>query len=126
MAMESSGRASLLRGSTEPRLLDITLGQLLENQCEHYGNKVAVICPSSNSRTTYTQLQERSKATAKGLLSCGITRGDIVAVLAGNRIEYVDLLFATARIGAILAVINNSYTPSELENALRYSGKPAY
>lgn len=117
-----SSKLSIIHGPKFPPMLKTTLGRLLNDQCLKHGGKIAVICTSIGDRISYHELRERSRIIAKGLLSLGIQPGDRVGILAGNRAEYVELLFACGLIGAILAVLNNTFTPSELHNALSHSG----
>ncbi|KMU92604.1 acyl-CoA synthetase [Coccidioides immitis H538.4] len=63
-----------------------------------------------------------SQAPLSGLLAKGIKRGDRIGVMAGNCEQYVSLFFAAARVGAILVVINNTYTCPELMYALKHVG----
>ncbi len=49
------------------------------------------------------------------MASIGISRGDRVAVLAHNGVEYFDIQFACARNGAICVLLNWRLTVSELE-----------
>jgi acyl-CoA synthetase (AMP-forming)/AMP-acid ligase II len=51
--------------------------------------------------TTYGELNRRVNQLANGLLSAGVRRGDAVALSVGNRIEHLEILFATAKIGAL-------------------------
>lgn len=48
----------------------------------------------------------------------GVRRGDRVAVLAMNCVEYLDLLFACAKLGAILQPLNWRLSPEELKGLL--------
>ena len=50
---------------------------------------------------TYSELNTRVNQLAHGLLSMGLRKGDSVAVMVGNRIEHLEILFATAKIGAL-------------------------
>jgi long-chain acyl-CoA synthetase len=59
----------------------------------------AVVC--GNERWTYTDLAERSAGLATMLAGAGIGAGDRVALLVGNRPDFVALLFAVARLGAV-------------------------
>jgi acyl-CoA synthetase (AMP-forming)/AMP-acid ligase II len=59
---------------------------------------------------------------ARYLLDNGIAAGDRVAILAGNRVEYASVFFACMRIGAILVILNNTYTSAEAQYALQYTG----
>ena len=71
---------------------------------------------------SYADLNARVNRLANGLLSIGVKRGDAVALSVGNRIEHLEIIFATAKIGAILVNINPAYRAQELEYALRQSG----
>ena len=57
-------------------------------------------------------------------MSIGIRVGDRVAIMAGNCEQYAAVFFAVARIGAILVILNNTYTPTEAQYALKFSGSP--
>ena len=59
----------------------------------------AIIC--GDSRITYRDLLDLSSRMAAGLAARGIAAGDRVALLLGNRNEFVITLFAVARLGAI-------------------------
>ena len=48
-------------------------------------------------------------ALALGLLKLGVAQGDRVGIWAPNRAEWVQVQYATAKIGAILVNINPSY-----------------
>ena len=64
---------------------------------------------------SYADLDARADATAAYLTSLGISRGDRIAVLAHNGVEYFDIQFACTRIGAICVLLNWRLTVSELE-----------
>jgi fatty-acyl-CoA synthase len=51
-----------------------------------------------------------------------IERGDRVACLAQNELDYVSLFFATQRLGAILVPVNFRFTASEVGHIVRDSG----
>jgi fatty-acyl-CoA synthase len=60
--------------------------------------------------------------TAAWLAAQGIGRGDVIAVWLVNRIEWIALLFAAARCGAIVAAVNTRYRSAEVAHLLRLSG----
>jgi len=73
----------------------------------------------STGRTfTYADLDRRVDAMAAHLRGLGIGRGDRVAVLAHNGVEFFDIQFACARTGAICVLLNWRLTVSELEYIL--------
>lgn len=64
---------------------------------------------------TYAQLHRRGGGAARLLADAGVTAGGRVAVLCRNRIAFFELLFACARIGAIMVPLNWRMPPSELQ-----------
>jgi len=68
---------------------------------------------------TYQELDEGSTQLARALLVRGLCRGDRVATLSENRPEHVELFFACAKAGLILAPLNSQLTSSELAAQLR-------
>ena len=55
---------------------------------------------------TFAELDGRSDRLATGLARLGVSRGDRVATMLPNRIETVDILLATAKLGAIQVPLN--------------------
>jgi len=114
---------SIVHGPSEPALVDLTLGELLDEQNEIRGDKECLVVPWTGARWTYRDLQERSKNLAKAMLALGVRQGDRVGILAGNCEEYVAVFFAAGYIGCILVVLNSTYTAEEARYALNHSGK---
>lgn len=113
---------SLLYGPVDPPLVDLTLGELLDLQCQHHGNQECIVTPWTGARWTYNELNQQSSQLARALISIGIRVGDRVGIMAGNCEQYAAVFFAVARIGAILVILNNTYTPTEAQYALKFSG----
>jgi fatty-acyl-CoA synthase len=63
---------------------------------------------------SYAELDARAEALAVHLASLGMARGDRVALLAHNGVEYFDLQFACGRTGAIAVLLNWRLTVPEL------------
>jgi len=60
----------------------------------------------NGQQVSYQELNQRSGRAAALLASLGVAHGDRVALLCRNRIEFFELLFACARLGAILVPLN--------------------
>ncbi|MBM3536691.1 MAG: long-chain fatty acid--CoA ligase [Alphaproteobacteria bacterium] len=71
---------------------------------------------------TYGEMVRRAGRTASALAARGIARGDRVAILAHNCPDYLDLLFACARLGAVLVTLNWRLAPPEWQYILEHSG----
>jgi acyl-CoA synthetase (AMP-forming)/AMP-acid ligase II len=114
-------RLSILHGPTDTPLVDLTLGEVLDLQCLHYGTQEALVIPWTGARWTYNELNHQSRLVAKALLNMGIGVGDRVGIMAGNCEQYAAVFFGATRIGAILVILNNTYTPTEAQYALDFS-----
>ncbi|ORY82135.1 hypothetical protein BCR37DRAFT_402797 [Protomyces lactucae-debilis] len=109
---------SIVHGGYEPALLEETLGDNLRRTAARHGSRTAVISHWQDKRLTFAQLDHESDVLARSLSQRGVGRGDRVAIFAGNCIEYVVMLYGTAKVGAILVVCNPQYTEHELLRAI--------
>jgi fatty-acyl-CoA synthase len=109
-------------GPTEPRLLELTIGQAVGEVARRHAARPALVVRHQGYRATYAELWAETTRAAKALLAEGMGRGDRVGIWAANRYEWVVIQLATARVGAILVNVNPAYRASELEYALRQSG----
>jgi fatty-acyl-CoA synthase len=90
----------------------------IDHHAKHRGDKEAVRDLGTARSFTYAELDRRVDAMAAHLRSLGIGRGDRVAVLALNGVEYFDIQFACVRTGSICVLLNWRLTVSELEYIL--------
>ncbi|HSE37054.1 MAG TPA: AMP-binding protein, partial [Blastocatellia bacterium] len=104
-------------------LIDITIGELFDRQCEAHPDKEALVYSypeiGLDLRLSYRQYKEEVDRLAKGLLALGIEKGEHVAVWATNVPEWVFLEIALAKIGAVLVTVNTNCRASEIEYVLR-------
>lgn len=68
----------------------------------------------SGRTLTYAALDDRASRAARVLSDLGVTRGDRVAILCRNRIEFFEIMFACAKLGAILVPLNWRSPAAEL------------
>ncbi|MDQ4115969.1 MAG: AMP-binding protein, partial [Actinomycetota bacterium] len=80
------------------------VADIVRHNAHARGGSVALVV--GDRRYTYAELQDLIDCTAGALTARGVGHGDRVAVLAKNSLEYVQLYFATAAIGAILVPLN--------------------
>lgn len=112
---------SIVHGSEEPALWPKRLGDLIEDQANSFGDRIAVVTPWQETRLSFRDLAESSKVLANAMVRAGLRLGDCIAVLAGNRYEYIQVFLAGGRIGCPVLPINNAYTPVEVLRALQRS-----
>ncbi len=96
-----------------------TLPDLLSEMVQRFGDRTFVI--DHTSRRTYREFAADVMQAAKGLHALGVRRGDKVALLMGNQIEWLVIHFAVASLGAVLVPINTWWKRRELEHALHDS-----
>ena len=99
-------------------LKEMTLGRLLDQVAAAHPNREALVLPDRNLRYTYREFQSAVDEMAKGLMALGVGRGQKVAVWATNVPYWLILMFATAKIGAVLLTVNTAYRSAELKYLL--------
>ncbi|MDL2279183.1 AMP-binding protein [Desulfovibrio sp. OttesenSCG-928-G11] len=106
----------------EPFVLqEKTLGGLLDEAISRHPDAEAVVHHDRHLRQTWREFGADVDRLARGLMALGVQKGEKVAVWATNVPHWVTLMFATARIGAVLITVNTSYLDHELEYLLRQS-----
>ena len=97
----------------------VTIGDLLDRLVQRFGEREALTF--AGQRWSFQQLQADSDRAARGLMQCGIQPGDKVALWLTNRPEWLHILFAVAKIGAVLVPINTRFRTTDVEYVLRQS-----
>ncbi len=109
--------------SRDIELIDLTIGELFDRQCEAFAEKEAIVYNypeiGLDLGLSYQQYRDEVDRLAKGLLSLGIQKGENIAVWATNVPEWILLEMALAKIGAVLVTVNTNYRASEIEYVLR-------
>ena len=77
-------------------------------------DRAALVDRARGGRQTYAELDAAADRWAGLLRARGIGRGGIVAALAGNRCESIELFFACGRVGAALLPLNWRLSAAEL------------
>jgi len=96
-----------------------SLVTLFEDACKKYADQVAYI--SMDREMTYGELDRLSRDFAGWLQSIGLKKGDRVALMMPNLLQYPVALFGTLRAGCVVVNVNPLYTPRELEHQLKDS-----
>ena len=108
--------------------MEFSLTQLLDAFVERHPTKPAIVFEGRT--TSYLELQQRATCFARYLVSRGVRRHegnrpapweaghDLVAVMLGNRPEYLEVLFGTLRAGGLSANVNFRYVEAEVRALL--------
>lgn len=100
---------------------EYTLGQLLDQTIARCGPQDALVYADRDFRMSWYEFGIEVDRLARGMMALGIGRGSKVALWATNVPHWIPLMFATAKIGAILLPLNINYKSAEIDYALKQS-----
>ncbi|WP_171014021.1 long-chain fatty acid--CoA ligase [Chitinivorax sp. B] len=100
------------------------LGEWLDYWRQRAPTRVAIVDVATGKRWQYGQLADACDLLTTALRLQRVAAGDRIALLAVNRVETLLLLFACARLRALLVPLNTRLTTEEL-NALLADAEPA-
>jgi acyl-CoA synthetase (AMP-forming)/AMP-acid ligase II len=83
----------------------------------------SLVC--GDTRLTYAELAAAAEVHAAGLAARGIGAGDRIALLLGNRVEFVVALLAAFRLGAIAVPLGTRLQKPEIAYILDHAGAVA-
>jgi long-chain acyl-CoA synthetase len=90
----------------------MNLRLILEQAAKRYGGKTAV--SMGNRRLSYAQLDEDSNKVANALIGMGVIKGDRVALLLPNSLEFATAYFGVVKLGGIAVPLDTKYKLTEL------------
>ncbi len=97
-----------------------TVDQMFRATVARHSEREALVL--GQSRIGYSELDELVERVAGNLAAAGVAKGERVAVLLGNRLEFVHLVLACARLGAIVVPLNVRHKRPEIEFVLNDCG----
>ncbi|MCO6187299.1 long-chain-fatty-acid--CoA ligase [Rhizobium sp. L1K21] len=106
-----------------PSLQYSSLKDFLERNCAKHGGKTAY--SSMGKAMTFAELDRVSANVGGWLQSQGLKKGDRVAVMLPNILQYPAVVTGILRAGMTVVNVNPLYTPRELEHQLNDSGATA-
>ncbi len=120
---------TLFRGpplESEPGIGALTMGGLLDEVVARHAEREAVCFHGEGPegavvRWSYAELGTRARRFARALAAAGVGKGTRVALLMGNRPEWVEAAFGVALAGGVLVPVNTLFEPPEIEHVLRHS-----
>ncbi|QQK80272.1 long-chain fatty acid--CoA ligase [Salicibibacter cibi] len=96
---------------------NLSIYDFLERTAEDYGDVLAVI--DGELSYTYEELRDEVRRFASSLSDLGLRKGDRVALMLPNGVEYIVSYFAIQRLGGIVVQVNPMYQVGELEHIFR-------
>jgi fatty-acyl-CoA synthase len=102
-------------------LLDKTIGEFLEYWAEKTPDSEYIVYSDRDFRMTWAEYNKRVDDMANGFLSIGVKKGDHIGIWATNVPDWLTILYASAKIGAVLVTVNTNYKLHEAEFLLKDS-----
>ncbi len=100
-----------------------SLVELLEESFAKFRNRKAYV--GFGKSITFGEVDEMSRTLGAWLQSRGLKKGDRVALMMPNVLQYPVAIAAVLRAGLVVVNVNPLYTPRELEHQLKDSGARA-
>ncbi len=96
---------------------------IFEQSIQKYGDKTAYI--NMGHTMSFKELDELSASFAAYLQDSGLQRGDAVAIMMPNLLQYPVVMFGILRAGLVVVNVNPLYTARELKHQLNDAGVKA-
>lgn len=104
-------------------LQSLVLGDLLRERAETH--RTETFLKFHEGEVTYGEVDSMADRVGHGLATAGIGRGDHVGVMLPNCADFIHVIFALARLGAVAVPINVSYRGELLRHVLHTSDASA-
>lgn len=97
---------------------EITIGDILVQKAKEYPNKKAYIQAETNFSLTFKEANELSNKVANFFYEKGFRKGDVIALIMENRVEYGPFWMGLSKIGVITALINTNLRGDSLKHCI--------
>jgi acyl-CoA synthetase (AMP-forming)/AMP-acid ligase II len=101
---------------------NLFLHDVILESCRRHSRKTALVDPSCGRRLTYAEYGDAVESLARGLVSAGITPGEIVAIFLPNCWEFCIAYHAITLAGAVPTLLNPTCREREVRYQLENSG----
>lgn len=97
----------------------MVVGQIVQSNAIRYPDKLALV--DGTTRMTWKEVNERVNGISNGLINLGVKKGDRVGFVAENCHQYIEFLFAAAKIGAPAVCCNYRFSTEQLTRMMNIS-----
>jgi len=97
----------------------LNMGEMIRVNAAKYRNKLAL--KDVRRQLTFKELDTRTNKLANGLMERGLGKGDKIAILSNNSLEYMEVYAAAAKAGIIVVPLNFRLHPDDLYFIVRNS-----
>ncbi len=100
-----------------------SLDEIVTRSCAQYAQRTAFV--QMGAQISFRELDEQASAFGAWLQRQGMKKGDRIALMMPNLLQYPIAMFGALRAGLVIVNTNPLYTEPELEHQLRDSGATA-
>ena len=104
------------------QLPEVTLHELIVGGARSRAQATALIDAMSGESLTYGALADRVYRVAAALVDRGVAKGDVVAVVSANCLDYPVATLGVMAAGGVVSGVNPTYTGGELVHQLNDAG----
>ncbi len=116
LALFNGLRASLKAYEPIQQGLPVNIGKDVERVVDLHPDRVAIRFEGADM--SYAQFDARANAYANWAQAVGLKKGDAVALLMGNRPDYVCAWIGLVKIGVVVGLVNTNLTGAALAHAI--------
>jgi len=102
----------------------LVLGDILEERARTHRSETFL--KLRDGELTYGEVNETAHRMARGFAALGVSQGDHVALMLPNSADFLFVVFALARLGAVAVPINTAYKGEILQHVLKTSNSSMF
>ena len=91
----------------------LNIGEILAVNARKFPDKIAL--KDSRISRTFPELEIRTNKIANAFLDIGVKKGDKIAVLLNNSLEFMEIYLAAAKMGAVIVPVNFRLIEKEIQ-----------
>ena len=120
MEVKTSERSA--SGGAAPELAAENLIKAFYEQAERLGDDLAIRDEAREVDLSWNELRDRAHRIAGGLAKLGVKKGDTVALMLGNRWEFIPSDLAAVSLGAVPFSIYQTLAPEQIQYVVSDAG----
>ena len=114
-------RVLLVLAVKPPKVTDKkSVGTMFEDTVAKYSKRKMIVF--EGRELSWGEFNMLANRMARRLKARGVSRGDSIALIMDNRIEFLALIIATQKLGVAIALINPSLRGAQLAHCIKISG----